>query len=170
MDSYIIRDYIQGDEEKICRLIRRVYEEFGFPWLPNSDNKDCYDIYSYYLEKGGAFWVVENSGEIVGTCGYVPLSDERCELKRMYLLSEIRGEGLGKKLLAKTASHAFENGFKAMEIWSDKTLHRAHEFYKSQGATPIGERLVKDSLEDESWEEWGFELDIEKYLMSLCED
>ncbi|HWP32058.1 MAG TPA: GNAT family N-acetyltransferase [Fimbriimonadales bacterium] len=160
----VVRPYETNDADAVCSVIKTVFEEFGFPWLPNSANRDCYAIEKHYHERGGGFWVVEVNGEVVGTCGYIPHDNKRCELLRMYLLPQFRGQGLGKKIFNAVAKDAFSRGFLEMEIWSDKVLITAHNFYRSIGAIPIGERVCKDSDSGERWEEWGFLLDLKDYL------
>jgi len=164
VENVVIRPYRTSDGESVCGVIKTVFEEFGFPWLPGSANRDCYAIEEHYHEKGGGFWVVEVNGKVIGTCGYVPCDDKRCELLRMYLLPQFRRRGLGKEIFHAVAKDAFSRGFLEMEIWSDKILTSAHEFYRTIGATPIGERSCKDSESNERWEEWGFLLDLKKYL------
>jgi GNAT superfamily N-acetyltransferase len=53
-----------------------------------------------YDPPDGAF-VVARAGETMVGCGAIVfLDDETAEIKRMWILAEVRGRGLGKRLLA----------------------------------------------------------------------
>ena len=140
----MIRPYQPGDELDIAHVIRTVFEEHGFPWQPD----------------GGGFWVMESDGAVVGTVGIRRIDDELCDLCRLYLLAEHRGQGLGKRLLQKAIDEARLLGYKQMEIWSDKRLEVSQEMYRRFGAVPIGERTVADPDYPEVYEEWGYLLEL----------
>ena len=64
-----IRIATRADEPAIQHVIRTVYEEYGWPWYPGDYHKDVYNIEAAYFARGGAFWVGELDGQVVGTTG-----------------------------------------------------------------------------------------------------
>lgn len=153
-----IRRFQPGDEDQIVHVIKTCYEEFGFTFDPNGYNRDCVQVAQYYNHERSAFFVLEVDGKIAGTGGFIPLNDERCELRRLYLLREFRGKGLGSAFFAHLLHEAYAMGFQEMEIWSDKSLTSAHRLYERFGAERITDRVCNDP--DQSCE-WGYLLKIQ---------
>lgn len=156
-----IRRFQPGDERHITYVIKTCYDEFGFTFDPEGYNRDCVQVAQYYAHERSAFFVLEVDGKIVGTGGFIPLNEERCELRRLYLLKEFRGKGLGREFFAYILQQAHAMGFKEMEIWSDKSLTDAHKLYERFGAERITDRICNDP--DQSCE-WGYLLDIPEAL------
>ena len=57
--------------------------------------KDMDDIQKNYFEQGGIFYVMTENGQIIGTGAILQLTGDICELKRLWLLPEYHGQGLG---------------------------------------------------------------------------
>lgn len=157
--SVQIRSYVPGDEPAIEAVIRSVFEEYGFLYEPDGYNADVSRIAKEYLD-GGGFWVLVDGDRIVGTVAIKRLTAERCELYRLYLLQEYRGLGHGMRLLRHAVDAARRLGYREMEIWSDKVLTLAHKLYTRIGARPIGDRSCTYASGAQSYEEWGFVLDL----------
>ncbi len=158
--SLRIRAYVPGDEPAIEAVIRSVFEEHDFLYEPEGYNADVSRIAEEYLA-GGGFWVLADGDRIVGTVAIKRLTEERCELYRLYLLPEFRGSGQGMRLLRHAVDEAKRLGFHEMEIWSDKVLTLAHRLYTRIGARSIGDRSCTYASGAQSYEEWGFVLDLE---------
>ena len=99
--------------------------------------RDSADIDRSYGE-GGAFDVVTAAGgRIVGSCGVLRLDADACELKKMYLLREARGAGLGRRLLQRAIAFARGTGYTRIELTTASVLANAIAMYRRQGFTPI---------------------------------
>ena len=158
-----MRDFKTGDEVSIEKVIKTVYDEYGFTYEPEGYNLDCKLVKEHYHDRGGAFWVGEIYSEIVATVGFHKLNEDRCDLMRLYLLPEWRGNGFGELLFRYAVNEAYKMGFSEMEIWSDEKLTHAHSLYSRLGALPIGDRICDDP--DQS-HEFGFLLNIKAFLVS----
>ncbi|MER3413530.1 MAG: hypothetical protein C4340_05440 [Armatimonadota bacterium] len=152
-----IRRARRGDEAQIQAVVQAVWEEYDFAWDPGYYNRDLTDIERHYFQVGGDFWVLADGEVVIGTAGYLPRSEEVCELMRLYLLMAARGQGWGKRLFEHVVAAAREKGFRRMLIWSDKKLKIAHRMYLCYGAQSIGDRWVRDA---DTYEEWGFVLEL----------
>lgn len=96
--------------------------------------KDMDDIQKNYFENGGIFLVMLNDGEIICTGAIRKLEGDICELKRLWLLTEYHGQGLGYRMLQECLSFARENGYKRIRLETDPIAQsRALEFYKQLG-------------------------------------
>jgi len=58
-------------------------------------------VENFYLATGGDFWVIQRQGQLVGTAAYYPSQRGKnaVEIRKMYLLPDARGQGLGKYVL-----------------------------------------------------------------------
>lgn len=72
---------------------------------------DIGNVHKYYFNNKGTFLVLMDSDRVVGSGAVRRLSNEICELKRMWFLPAYRGKGLGLKMaemlleFAKTANY-----------------------------------------------------------------
>jgi len=96
--------------------------------------KDMEDIQKNYFENGGIFLVLTENDQIIGTGAIRQLEDKTCELKRLWLLSEYHGKGLGYRMLQELLSFAKANGYQRMRLETDlEAQSRAVDFYKRNG-------------------------------------
>lgn len=99
--------------------------------------RDVDELAAHYgHENGGAFWVLLDGEEVVGTCGVRHLEDDVCELKRMYILPRARGKGGGRALAQTAIQWARGAGFHWMRLDSDHELVAALALYRSLGFAP----------------------------------
>jgi putative acetyltransferase len=96
--------------------------------------KDMDDIQQNYLNNGGIFLVIEDENQIIGTGAIRQLEDKVCELKRLWLLTEYHGQGLGYRMLQELLSIAREMGYKRIRL-ETAPVHqkRALELYRRVG-------------------------------------
>jgi putative acetyltransferase len=96
--------------------------------------KDMDDIQKNYFENGGVFLGMFEDGEMICTGAIRRLNDETCELKRLWLLTEHHGQGLGYRMLQELLSIAKERGYKRMRLETDPVAQRrALNFYRQIG-------------------------------------
>ena len=159
------------------RVIKAVYDEYGFTWDAEEYHADLYDLKSHYIDHGCPFFVAELSdGKLAGTAALelfpiipgppstLTIQDERvriagtdCSMERLYVDPETRRLGIGRALADQLVESANENGKMLMEIWSDKRFVKAHALYESMGAKVVGDRICHDP--DQS-PEWGLSLEL----------
>jgi putative acetyltransferase len=96
--------------------------------------KDMDDIQKNYFENGGTFLVMLHDAEIICTAAIRKLDDETCELKRLWLLNEYHGQGLGYRMLLELLSIARTMRYKRIRLETDPVAQsRALNFYKQIG-------------------------------------
>ena len=114
--------------------------------------RDMDDIQKNYFENRGIFLVLEAEGEIIGTGAIRQLEGRLCELKRLWLLTEYHGLGLGYQMFQELLAVARALGYERMRLETDAVFQkRAVEFYKKLGfyqihipsATP-GEDIIME--------------------------
>ncbi len=136
--DFLIREWGVGDRTSAANAIKTVLAEYGLGWEVNCggcSDQDAVEVEKYYLETGGEFWVIERSGQIVGTGGYHPISrgQKAVEIRKMYLLPEVRGHGLGRFLLAQLEQAAAARGFQEAWVETATALKAAVVLYERNG-------------------------------------
>ncbi|MGB0721643.1 MAG: GNAT family N-acetyltransferase [Gammaproteobacteria bacterium] len=131
-----LRDYRPGDESAVLALVEAALTPYALPMKLQSTDRDVQDIKAHYDDRGGLFRILEDKGRVVGSYGLFPLENGDCELRKMYLLPEYKGRGLGKRLLEEALERAPALGFKRVELESNSCLTEAMTLYRRYGFTP----------------------------------
>jgi len=136
-----IRPATNADCERVQNLVFGVLREYGLaPDLEGTD-RDVADIEAHYIKRGGAFELLEDArGNLLGTCGLYPISDETVELRKMYFSISLRGRGMGKKTLARMIEKARALGYKKIYLETASVLKEAVALYEKFGFLPTDEK------------------------------
>ena len=112
----------------------RTLEEFIAHHESIHELKDMDDIRKSYFDNGGTFLGMFEDGEMICTGALRRMDDETCELKRLWLLHDHHGKGLGYRMLNELLSIARAMGYKRIRLETDPVAQsRALEFYKQVG-------------------------------------
>lgn len=96
--------------------------------------QDIEDFQECYFNNDGTFLVMTDGDRIIGTGAIRKIDDEICELKRVWLLHEYHGQGLGYRMMQELLSFARQKGYARMRLETDREAQsRAFEFYKRLG-------------------------------------
>jgi putative acetyltransferase len=139
-----LRDYRPGDEEDVFRIVKHVLAEYGLATNPEKTDADLKDIHRSYILGGGAFRILESDGRPIGSYGLYASTQESCELRKMYLLPEFRGRGLGRRMMEDALCVAKGLKFIEMTLETNSRLKEAIGLYKSYGFT----EFILDHLSD----------------------
>lgn len=85
------------------------------------------------LEHGGEIWLARLGGEIVGTGVLHCEGNGEYEIAKMVVREDIRGKGIGKKILEKLIRRFRERGGKRLWLQSNSTLKSAIGLYRRFG-------------------------------------
>jgi putative acetyltransferase len=159
-----------ADTAGVVRVVRAVYDEYGFTWEADGYHADLYDLQGYYLDRGHGFWVARDAETIIGTVAlelFDPLPGEPGEavlvggtvrlgacdgaLERLYVHPAARRQGAGRLLVETVLAEARRRGRRNLEIWSDKRFGEAHRLYHRLGAVTVAERICHDPDESPEW-------------------
>ncbi len=138
-NEYKIRKLLKKDVPALTNFTKAIWTEFGFdsnhPAAPLMDRK-LSKIYEIYSSQRSDYFVLVHGKKIVGGSGFSPLSkmhENTCELKGMYLSSQLRGLGLGALLLQKALQEAKKAGFKKCYLETMNFMQGANALYKKFG-------------------------------------
>lgn len=132
-----IRSIQLNDNAVIAKIIRSCLEEFG----ANKPGTVYFDastdhLYELFQTPGAAYFIAEEEGVILGGGGIFPsdaLPSATCELVKMYLSPEARGNGTGAALMNRCIDKAKELKYKNIYIETMPELKRAIHVYEKFG-------------------------------------
>ncbi|HKF00652.1 MAG TPA: GNAT family N-acetyltransferase [Candidatus Sulfotelmatobacter sp.] len=137
MKDYELRSATNGDSDAIKELLFAVLREYRLQPDPDGTDADLNDIETSYLRSGGCFDVlVDSRGVIVGSVGLYPIDSATCELRKMYLSQQVRGQGQGRRLLEHALARAKEIGFRRIVLETASVLKEATALYRRYGFQP----------------------------------
>lgn len=141
--NYIIREIEEKDNKSVESVIRACLIEYGgnhegTAWA----DPDLGRFSEIYNSEGNKYWVVENeNGKIVGGTGIGYLTDDVCELQKMYFLPEARGQGVANKLMELALSYA-KKYYKKCYLETLDNMTRAQRFYEKHGFIRVDKPVV----------------------------
>jgi putative acetyltransferase len=137
MNDYGLRSATNADSSAIKELVFGVLREYGLQPDPDKTDADLNDIEANYLHSGGGFDVlVDSRGAIIGSVGLYPVDSITCELRKMYLSKQVRGQGQGRRVLEHALKRAKEMGFRRMVLETASVLKEATALYRKYGFRP----------------------------------
>ncbi len=133
--NFLIRDWQPHDRTLAAELIQSVLTEYGLTAEPAAADHDVFQVEDAYWRTGGEFWVVEWQGRLVGTAAFYPVSrgQQAVEIRKMYLLPESRGQGLGTFLLQTLEQVISDRGFQQIWVETASRLKEAVKLYERSG-------------------------------------
>jgi len=109
--------------------------------------KDMNDIQQAYFNNDGIFLVMIDENQLICTGAIRKFEDKICELKRLWLLPDYHGKGLGYRMMQELLLFAREKGYERIRLETDPVYQkRAVEFYKRLGFYEV---QIPNATEDE---------------------
>jgi len=135
----LIRAYDDADRDAVIELIRAVLTEYGFATNVGGVESDLDDVATRYGQAQAGFWVADTGGLIAGTVAIRPKVGRTCELKRLYVRKDVRGQGVGRALYARAEAFARAAGYERIWLDSSRRFTEARRLYERNGFTLIEE-------------------------------
>ncbi|MCR5221076.1 MAG: GNAT family N-acetyltransferase [bacterium] len=123
------RDYLTEVRALIIEYSERLGRNLSFQ---NIEEELADPAHKYTAPEGEILVAVENKN-VLGMIAYHRHSDERCEMKRLYVKPEARGMHLGDLLVQEIIKHARLAGYKEMVLDTIEPLKAAISLYKKYG-------------------------------------
>lgn len=138
---------VSGEDR--LREVRKLFIEYA----ESLDIDLCFQDFEKELETlpgkygppGGALILALVGGKEAGCIALRKISDDICEMKRLYVRSEYRGLGIGRKLIAKLISEAKNLDYKYIRLDTLSTMKEAQNLYLSLGFYDIGPYVYNPS-------------------------
>ncbi|HEU4397458.1 MAG TPA: GNAT family N-acetyltransferase [Actinomycetota bacterium] len=134
-----IRNGSDADAAAAAALVQRVLHEHGLPFEPRGLDADILAPDAHYGAGGGAFFVaVDPADRVVGTAGLLRTGPASGEVRKMFLLPEARGQGVGRALLDAVLDAARTRGLERLTLTTRHRYDRAIRLYERAGFRAAG--------------------------------
>lgn len=130
-------------DEALCDVIKTVGAEYGAVGEGfGPSDEEVLAMSQYYNEEDRSLYLVALvNGKVVGGGGIAPFGqdDAVCELKKLFLLPESRGLGLGKALTEQCLSFAKAQGYTQCYLDTLSSMGAAIALYERAGFEHLSE-------------------------------
>lgn len=153
---YVIREIEEKDNARIEQIIKQSLEDVGLN-IPGTSYVDPQlgNLTQYYAELPNAkYWVAENEeGEVVGGVGIAPLAKQEgvCELQKLYITPEARGNGLSHQLMEAALAFAKKH-YAYCYLDTFEKLYVANLLYEKYGFEELEQPL--EGTEHNACDKW----------------
>ncbi|WP_456416343.1 GNAT family N-acetyltransferase [Thiolapillus sp.] len=139
--AYTIEKIRPEHDRDICRIIKRVGAEYGAVgdgFGPADEEVLCMSRH-YGRNSNRIYLVATRDGQAVGGGGIAAFngSSTICELRKLFLLAESRGQGLGEALALKCLAHAKAMGYTQCYLDTLSSMKAAISLYEKLGFTHL---------------------------------
>jgi len=127
---------VAGTEPVALELVAAMFAEVGEmyePGLPQGPTAHPEEL----SPPAGGFVVLMEDGRPVAGGGVKRLDDRACELKRMYVVPDARGRGVGRELLAALEALARDLGYAVARLDTGAKQPRARRMYERAGYVSV---------------------------------
>lgn len=95
------------------------------------------NVETMYAQPRGIIFIANVNGEDVGVGALRPISEDRCEMKRVYVRDTARGLGIGRRIIDLLIARAADIGYASMVLDTLPKLETARGIYRSLGFIEI---------------------------------
>ena len=135
--------HVPAVKRVISAVAQRIFEpdktpdEFEDILAEEHELVDVDNFEQVYAAPRGLFLVILDDEKVVGSGAIKPLETDIAELKRLWLLEEYHGRGLGYQVVMQLCEFARQQGYKKIRLQTDSLQQRAVAFYRRIGFVEI---------------------------------
>lgn len=108
---------------------------------------DLIDVHDTYIASGnGQFWVATRESKVVGCIGLLQLSGAELELRRMYVDSCQRGNGIAQRLLDHVMAWCATRDVSNLYLETNEQWKSAHYIYEKYGFEPVSREVLPETF------------------------
>lgn len=141
VNDFNIRPAEDSDADALIALVDHCFQEYADQGVVidlDDLDADLHAIRTNITQQKGDFWVVEPKHStpetgLIACIGVAPIATNQCELKRLYMHADYRGQGLADHLVKMVEHWVLNYGANYLSLWSDTRFTRAHRFYEKKG-------------------------------------
>ena len=160
----IQRGYRPGAIGRVAELHGRYYAQhwqFG-AFFEAKVASELAEFITRYDGERDAFWMVSQADNIEGsvTIDGIHADNEGAHLRWFIMSDALRGQGLGKQLIAEAVAFCRSKNYQRIYLWTFAGLHAARKLYEQAG-------FVLDR--EQSGKQWGTEVPEQRFVLKLSE-
>ena len=110
-------------------------ESLGFNTCFGGFDQELLALPGDYALPRGCLLLAKEGGRAAGCVGVRPLDAASCEMKRLFVRPQYRGQGLGRRLAEDAIARARITGYRRMLLDSLPTMREARTLYAALGFT-----------------------------------
>jgi len=124
----------EEDIETVRRLFRAYAESLPFSLAFQGFERELAGLPAPYVPPGGCLLLVRHDDITAGVVGLKPLADGIAEIKRLYVVPEARGHGLGKRLAERAIAEARAKEYERLRLDTHRpSMGAAIALYRNLG-------------------------------------
>jgi ribosomal protein S18 acetylase RimI-like enzyme len=127
----IINAQKEDHYQKARELFMQYADSLDFDLEFQGFSQELATLPGIYAPPEGCILLAVESGRFVGCVALRPLEDKICEMKRLYVRSGYRGQGIGRMLACLVIDRAREIGYAKMRLDTMATMNEARTLYYS---------------------------------------
>ena len=112
-------------------------------------DEELADLRAHYAPPSGRLLLARDGRQYVGCVGVRYLEAQICEMKRLYVKPDCRGQSYGRMLAQAAVEAAKDMGYVAMRLDTLESMQQANRLYRAMGFQPIApyrENPIKGAL------------------------
>jgi len=114
---------------RVHRLFSQYADSLSFDLEFQGFRRELASLPGDYGPPGGCILLARCGNNFVGCVALRPLADDVCEMKRLYVLPEYRGKGIGRALANALIEKARQIGYKKMRLDTVASMKKANALY-----------------------------------------
>jgi ribosomal protein S18 acetylase RimI-like enzyme len=134
-------EYRQADNEEMTEEARELFLEYAgsleVSLCFQGFEKELAELPGKYAPPRGTLILAYADGKPAGCAALRELTDDICEMKRLYVRDSARGMGIGKGLAERIIEEAVKLGYRFVRLDTLPSMEKAQSMYRSLGFREI---------------------------------
>ena len=135
--SQIIHAKTKAHYQSVHEMFIQYGGSLGFDLAFQGFSRELAGLPGDYASPGGCILLAEVVGGYAGCVALRPLPDKICEMKRLYVIPEYQGRGIGRALAGSVIGQARKMGYQKMRLDTVESMKAAQGLYVSLGFETI---------------------------------
>jgi ribosomal protein S18 acetylase RimI-like enzyme len=124
------------DLAEVRSLFREYADGLGIDLGFQDFEAEMAELPGKYAEPEGRLFLAWSGTAAIGCVALRPLAGDSCEMKRLYVRPQARGEQLGRRLAQHICKEALQAGYSRIYLDTLPTMEAAQQLYQSLGFRP----------------------------------